>query len=244
MLNPRRIGVRVADHPMHIARLSKPLTRALRELMAAADDVITPNENTADYLQTEFGCPVKLVPNGVDVAHFKQARELPPEYREDTRQKVIFVGALARWIDIDLIRRLAELCKDLAFYLVGPNHNQALKHLPYNLIYLGSRPYEEIPAYLQHANAAIAPFDVEALPDFIETIDAIKLYEYAAAGLPTVATRWSQSRRLFPCVVAVDQKPQAFADALRSVLREPQQHQASGEYLQSLDWSARLATWA
>jgi hypothetical protein len=48
---------------------------------------------------------------------------------------------------------------------------------------------------------AIAPFDVNGHKEFVESIDAIKLYECVAAGIPTVATRWRQSLDLEPFVI-------------------------------------------
>ena len=60
-----------------------------------------------------------------------------------------------------------------------------------NVHLLGARPYEDVPAYLQHADVVIVPHRVSP---FTESLDPIKAYEclaiddadrgYARRGLP------------------------------------------------------------
>jgi glycosyltransferase involved in cell wall biosynthesis len=50
---------------------------------------------------------------------------------------------------------------------------------------LGARPYEDVPAYLQHADVIIVP---HRITPFTESLDPIKAYECLAVGTPTVAT--------------------------------------------------------
>ncbi len=241
LIEPDEFYVRVADHPAHITNLSKPMSKAFLNMLQSAQEIVTPTMATADYLSQATGRNVNIVPNGVNVEHFSYEGPPPAEYHNDTRPKAVFVGALASWIDIGLIAQTATRCPEISFYLIGPNHALPLKNLPENLINLGSRSYAEIPAYLAHADVALAPFDVKSSPAFIESIDAIKLYEYIAAGLPTVATTWSQSLALAPYVIPTEQTATAFASSIKSALDHPEQYRASQTFINSLDWTARLA---
>jgi len=155
----------------------------------------------ADYLRQITQTNIEVVPNGVNVTHFRGEPAKPIEYRADDRAKVVFIGTLADWINTELIGSTAAICKDLSFYLIGPEYKRKLGSMPANVKWLGSRPYDEIPGYLAHADVAIAPFDVNGHKEFVESIDAIKLYECVAAGIPTVATRWRQSLDLEPFVI-------------------------------------------
>jgi glycosyltransferase involved in cell wall biosynthesis len=240
IFEPQKLCVRVADHPEHIAALSGPLQRAFYSALERASLIITPANSTAEYLEQITSKPVKVVPNGVETAHFKRETSTPLEYQGDAKPKVVFVGALANWIDIELIATTAARCPLVSFYLIGPSHNLDLGALPENVSYLGGKPYSEIPGYLQHADVAIAPFDVKRFPDFIESIDAIKLYEYIAAGIPTIATRWSQSVSLEPFVITAEQTAEEFAKCIEHAIAHPEQYQAPADVIAKLDWSERL----
>ena len=54
-----------------------------------------------------------------------------------------------------------------------------------NVHLLGPVPYDQVPAFLQHADVVIIPHLVNP---FTESLDPIKAYECLAAGRPTVAT--------------------------------------------------------
>ena len=62
-----------------------------------------------------------------------------------------------------------------------------------NILLLGPRPYEPVPAFLQHADVVVIPHLVNP---FTESLDPIKAYECLAAGRPTVATPVAGFREL------------------------------------------------
>lgn len=132
--------------------------------------------------------PVSLVPNGVDVEHFRRPHprpvDLPPA------PTAVYVGSLhdAR-LDVELVAELAEALPQLGVVLVGPDSlggdsHRLLSRHP-NIHLLGARPYEDVPAYLQHAEVVIVPHRVSP---FTESLDPIKAYECLAITTPTVAT--------------------------------------------------------
>jgi len=201
---------------------------------------VTPNQAIAGYLQQITAAPIEIVPNGVEVAHFQKAAPVPAAYASDPRPKIVFVGSIAHWIDLTLVHNLAKASPDLSFYMIGPHQGRQLPDRSENLHYLGSVGYELIPGYLQHADVALAPFDVEGRRDLVESVDALKLYEYIVSDLPVVATKWQQSQRLEPYVLATDQTSEAFRSAIDQALAYPQQHKASVSQKAEFDWSTRL----
>ena len=50
---------------------------------------------------------------------------------------------------------------------------------------LGARPHDDVIGYLQHADVLLVP---HAVTPFTDSLDPIKLYEYAAVGRPVVST--------------------------------------------------------
>jgi glycosyltransferase involved in cell wall biosynthesis len=130
----------------------------------------------------------------------------------------LYVGTLhVERLDIPLIRELAASRTDLQIVLLGPNHLPAevtsdLERVP-NIHLLGAFPYDQIPAFMQHADVMIVPHLVNP---FTESLDPIKAYECLAAGRPTIATPVAGFRDLGPPIVVADrnQFPAAVGEAL------------------------------
>lgn len=131
---------------------------------------------------------VAVIPNGVDVDHFRAPHPRPADLpRQPT---AVYVGSLhdAR-LDIDLVVELARSLPELSLVFVGENSllPGSLARLSdfANVLLLGPRPYTSVPAYLQHADVIIIPHVVS---QFTESLDPIKVYECLAVRTPTVAT--------------------------------------------------------
>ncbi len=118
----------------------------------------------------------------------------------------VYVGTLHdERLDVPLVVELATRQPDLQVVLIGPDSlsdgaRAALRALR-SVHLLGPRPYEQIPAYMQHADVVIIPHLVNP---FTESLDPIKAYECLAAGRPTVATPVAGFRRLGPPVVVTE----------------------------------------
>ncbi|NLG83999.1 MAG: glycosyltransferase family 1 protein [Firmicutes bacterium] len=132
---------------------------------------------------------VHLCPNGADYAHFARAAApgpLPVELLGLPRPLVGYIGALAGWIDWELLRTVAAANPDFSFVFVGPPFGGA-EELPSgpNLHFLGHRDYRLLPDYLRAFDACLIPFRLSPLT---AACNPIKLWEYLAAGKPVVAT--------------------------------------------------------
>ena len=130
---------------------------------------------------------------------------------------------MAEWFDVDLLHAVAALRPALNFAVVGPLRPAlagSAATAPANVHYFGARPYAELPAWLQHADAALIPFKCTLLT---AGVDPVKLYEYLAAELPVVATPFSVELEVAASqgalLLAAD--PAAFAAALDAALAAP-----------------------
>jgi teichuronic acid biosynthesis glycosyltransferase TuaH len=154
--------------------------------LAVADEVVVCSQALAVSRGAQRA--VSLVPNGVDVEHFRRPRPRPHDLPE--LPIAVYVGSLhdAR-IDVELVVELARALPQLSLVFVGPNSlgdqsQRIFNEIP-NVLLLGPRPYDEVPAYLQHADIVIVPHRISP---FTESLDPIKVYECLVVDTPTVAT--------------------------------------------------------
>lgn len=132
---------------------------------------------------------IAMAPNGVEIDRFTAIAETHPkiaEIRERNPDKPIvgYVGALATWIDFDLVRDLANHRPDIQFVMVGPVYDARVKpSTAPNIEYTGPIPYTEVPAMLRGFDVCWIPFKEG---DIARTTSPLKLFEYFAAEKPVV----------------------------------------------------------
>lgn len=149
-------------------------------------------KNLYDELVDRFGeGKVVLSPNGVDVDHFIQDVQPATDIQRivDMGKPIVgYFGALARWLDYDLMLQLAELRKDLSFVYIGPEYDLD-RDLPVaqNLFWLGKVDYSELPRFGRFFDLCFIPFKEGRIA---ETTSPLKLFEYFALQKPVVVTSW------------------------------------------------------
>lgn len=144
------------------------------------------------------GVQTHLVTHGVDVEHFRKAcdpRTAVPDDIAAIRKPVIgFFGLIEDWVDLRLIRFLAQARPEWSFALIGKlvTDDSPVRDLP-NVHLLGRKSYQELPGYCRGFSAAVLPFAINPLT---LAANPLKLREYLAAGLPVVATAIPEAERL------------------------------------------------
>lgn len=159
--------------------------------------------------------------NGVDFVHFRNGAA-PTPIRPDEKPRLGYIGALAPWIDFDAIADLARKRPDWEIILIGPilHRTEAelmrVTALP-NVFHLAAVPYDRLPATLSQFNLGLIPFRYNELT---RGVNPNKLYEYLAAGLPVVTTKFSDEVLKFPDVVKAVDPGDDFIDACSRTLDE------------------------
>jgi glycosyltransferase involved in cell wall biosynthesis len=147
---------------------------------------------------------IYIVPNAANVTHFGQAAignlPEPADLKSIPRPRLVFVGAIAYWIDLELLRYLAEKRPAWQIIMLGPvlANVSSLDGIP-NIHFMGRKQYELLPNYLAWCDIALNPYKLDSVA---ENCSPLKLYEYLAAGLPTVSTDMPEARQ-FPDLVGV-----------------------------------------
>ncbi|MHB1420562.1 MAG: glycosyltransferase [Bacillota bacterium] len=156
----------------------------LPQLLSRADLVFT----ASDHLYRKYSDVrphVYLCRNGVDCDHFAAPQPTPVEIAALPRPIIGYHGALASWVDWELIAGLADSHQHYSLVIIGPPYMMTDFPQRPNIHYLGYKPYEQLPAYLQSFDVGLIPF---RLTDMTRASCPIKMYEYLAAGLPVVST--------------------------------------------------------
>lgn len=204
----------IYDHIDELSVFPYSLSRLQRDharLINRADRVVA----TATRLYEDVSShrpDALLCPNGVDYTFFKDhtaAAVQPPEdiagLVASGRPLIGYYGALAHWFDYDLLCSAARLRPEYWFLLIGPDHDHTVQSSGIssleNILWLGPRPYQEIPAYLKFFSVATIPF---LLNEITHATSPLKLFEYFAGGKPVVTTAMRECLKYPPVQIAGD----------------------------------------
>ena len=178
------------------------------------------------------------LPNGVDLDNFLDKHpSQPEEYKTLEKPIVVYIGAMSYWFDHNLMNRLTEALPSVDFVLIGPKSEVQRKlHPRTNLHLLGRQLHKNLPKYLYHASLGIIPFNRAHYPDLVNAINPLKLYEFAACGLPIVATRWDELERIKPPAQLCDSK-EDFITAINQTLAQPPDPEIQKAFARQYDWS-------
>lgn len=228
---------RMADIASGFPGFTPAAARVEEDLATRADLVFCSSLGLLDHARNLGARHVRLLPNGVNFALFsKPISARPPEYREITGPVAVYAGAIDAWLDETLLRSAARALPEVTFVLIGPGRRgRSICRGLSNLISIGPRPYESLPAYLQHADAGLIPFDVKAHGALIEYVRPLKLFEYFAAGIPVVAPAWKEIEALeSPARLAGN--AEQFAANLKEAIANPDDPEVLRDYARGCDW--------
>ncbi|CAN5816327.1 hypothetical protein BH18ACT6_BH18ACT6_25360 [soil metagenome] len=184
-----------------------------------------------------------LCQNGVDFDHFYGQRDgAPPADLAPIIDQglpiVGYYGALAEWLDYELLDYAAAELTDFQFVFIGPNYDESMDAKPVfnraNVHWLGAKTYEELPTYLQHFSVATVPF---ILHDVTHAVSPVKLYEYLAGGKPVVTTATREAIRIQVLGIAESR------DEWVEKLREGVKLSEDPAHVERLIMTARANTW-
>ena len=228
--------VRLFDHYHPVSPTRR---RRMSELLSAADSVVACSADVRnEYLSLRND--IALVPNGVEFPHFSQPAGACPEWlARIAAPRILYVGAIASWFDSELLEYIAVARPELSFVLVGPRSDSSLRSTFHarNIHSVGPLPYNSLPSIMGNCQAGIVPFRRCKL---VEGVSPIKVYEYLAAGLPTVSVYWRELElQRLPIFLA--RTPEEFLSHLDRALAAPHTERARLQRaVESCSWDNRL----
>ena len=108
------------------------------------------------------------------------------------------MGAIESWFDFGLLDYVADELKDVYFLIIGavkfkPDNFDQIQSRE-NITFYGKVNNDLIASFLQFSDVGIIPFRLDM--DLVHSISPLKLYEYSAARLCTIATKWRELEQL------------------------------------------------
>ncbi len=163
--------------------------RAMDDELTRRADLVFVASETLLAGKSRLNPQTHLSPHGVDLDHFVRAQDPALEVPADAsclpRPVIGFFGLIESWIDLGLVDWLAERRPGWTFLMIGrlAVPEAEIPRRP-NLVYLGRRPYESLPAYGKVFSAALIPYRLT--PQVLHA-NPLKLREYLAMGKPIVS---------------------------------------------------------
>lgn len=241
---PHRLVYDILDELEVFDGYGPAMERDHRRLMAEADTVFAVSRPLLEKARRARPDTL-LCANAADFDHFAATPTGPPpdDLRPalDGSRCIGYVGALARWIDYARIRAVARQDPRWRIVLIGPDYDGTLRPSGLldepNVHWLGPKEYGDLPAYVSRFDIALIPF-VQGL-DLTDSVSPIKLYEYAAAGVPVVVSDVAECRDIREIRIAATDA--AFVDA---VAREAtgNEREALRDFARKNSWRARAET--
>lgn len=173
-----------------------------------ADHVFVIGETLRNYLVEEHDIePAKITVLGQGVFNEAYDPQLtaPDDIAALPRPLGVWVGVLGKG-DPQLFHAAAVALKELggSLLLIGPQAPWAeeLREQSGNVHAIGPRRPESVPAYLVNADIGFMLYD-QTRQAVYKGQNPLKLYEFAAAGLPVISTPHDEFRYLDPPVITV-----------------------------------------
>ncbi len=148
-----------------------------------------------------------LVPNAARAEDFDSPRPLDwPELdrlRASSATLIGYYGAVASWMDFDLLKAAARARPQWTFLLLGDVYRGVVEPERLdecrNIVLWNRVPYERLPWLLSKFDVATIPFKVN---EITRAGSQVKVFEYMAGGKPVVSTPLPECRKYPPIQIA------------------------------------------
>jgi len=166
-----------------------------RDLIATANACVVSSSILAGLVGPHPN--VHVIRNACDATLLSQERNgmpwpsrlVPPKQRVEggTRIRAGYVGAVAEWLDIDMLRNTVVHNPDIELHICGREETQDAARLVNagNVVKHGEVTSDEAAAVMSSMDVMLIPFRITPLT---MAADPIKYYEHCALGKPTVST--------------------------------------------------------
>jgi len=235
------------DNAFGFVKLPDHVKQAWEKTIRKANVITVTSEELARQLQPLRSTGITYVGNGVEYEHFAHPKvsECPPDVKRG-QPIVCYCGAVYPWLDYDLLRYTLKEMPDVHFLFLGPVHPD-IEHITRELSAMGNssfpgfKPYAMLPQYFKYIDVGIIPFQ---LNDLTRSVNPVKLYEYSAAGKPTVATQFSGDLLPFSDKIFLARSKEEFVSQLRLALKQshdPAVVSGLQSFARQHDWSTKTS---
>jgi glycosyltransferase involved in cell wall biosynthesis len=222
------------------------LEEGTRVLLEKSDlSIFTTNTLSEQYAaQTIRGC---VVPNGYNPELFGTSDlPSPDDFPQFKGPSACMSGTLFHHLDYVMMARIAKALQPLegGLILVGPMEDSEGADLRdllgmVNVFWLGAKPYEAVPSYINNADFCIATFRQGRVA---RSVSPLKLYEYLGCGKPVLVSGLTSFREdpLYSLVYDLDDIPLEHALELSLAEGKRMRAERADRAAASASWDARF----
>ncbi|WP_419537093.1 glycosyltransferase [Endozoicomonas sp.] len=176
-----------------------------------------------------------ILPHGVDYPLFSSPTIKPHDLPENA-PIAGFYGSISPWLDTDMLAQSAIALPSWQFVFIGDikTNVSSLQALP-NVHFLGPRPHNQLPSYVQHWNVAMLPFLGNKQ---IEACNPLKLREYLASGTPIAATPFPAVRE-YENLVAIQSPKEPFSRVILRANKQQKEKSIRQDTVSNESWQHR-----
>jgi teichuronic acid biosynthesis glycosyltransferase TuaH len=216
-------------------RNDESIIDAEKEIIKLANAFIATSEPVAEHLRSLLVKDVMILENGVDLEHFTNGIDYNVEAIMPPHPRVVYAGALDHRFGIDSLLEAAQVNSTASFVLLGPitlSVKEKIESEP-NIYSLGAIEYEKLPSYLRRCDLAMLPMSDDPSN---QGRSPMKLYEYAAIGLPIVATSTLELERRNMSALSLSKTSKEFSDLIAKALTTTFDSHEIKAFAEDQDW--------
>jgi glycosyltransferase involved in cell wall biosynthesis len=241
---PRALSCYHIDDEYTFSTVEKPIEEREAKLISRVDQVFIHSVALLEK-KGKLNSQTTFVPNGVDYHAYVTPYAEPADLKSIPHPRMGYVGIVKNQLDFSLLVALAERHRQWSFVFVGPQHRnlaqqaalvQQLRQMP-NVHFLGGKPVDTLPAYVQHMDVCMLCY---AVNDYTKFIYPLKLHEYLASGRPVVGAP-IHSLHEFAHIIRLAQTTEEWSAALNDMLapavHSSEQVEARRRIARQYDWN-------
>lgn len=235
-INYKKSILRIADFSKGFEQNWEMMYQKEIEISQKVDKVIYTARKLKQQYKEVDSKKMFYVSNGVDLDFIEKTdKSIPSDFENLKGIKVIYIGLIDYWFDLELLYQSSLYYPDYNFFIIGDVKIDISKIKDCkNIHFLGTKEHREISKYLANSDIGIIPF---IKSDFVDSINPIKLYEYAAYELKIVSTSWQEVENLYDLFDICDTK-EKFINSLGNL--EIKNKDKIKIWLKSQDWKLKV----
>lgn len=218
-------------------KIQKTLEYCEKQLVKKAEIIFASSEYLFEHIEKVGGGEkTVLLRNG-----FEQSGIRVPVSQKKNRYKIGYIGTVAEWFDITLLRDSLKEMNCIEYHIAGPVSDINLLQNQ-NIVYDGVIEHRKLFDYSGQLDCLIMPFVVN---DIVKAVDPVKLYEYISMGKCIISVFYKEIERFEPYVYFYKSRDD-FLKLLKNLAGEgfpPKYNQVQQEtFLKENTWKARSKT--